>query len=120
MERRATSQDVADSAGVSRSAVSLVLNGRGQGNISAEKQAAILAAAEELDYSPNPVALSLRTRRSATIGGDGLHRDHGVRRPVPPGGSERAGHTATFCWSSTLSTRGRPRSERSTRSAVGR
>lgn len=68
MKRRATSQDVADRAGVSRSAVSLVLNGRGQGNISAEKQGAILAAAEELDYSPNPVALSLRTRRSATIG----------------------------------------------------
>jgi LacI family transcriptional regulator len=68
MKRRATSQDVADLAGVSRSAVSLVLNGRGQGNISVEKQAAILAAAEELDYSPNPVALSLRTRRSSTIG----------------------------------------------------
>ncbi len=68
MNRRATSQDVADLAGVSRSAVSLVLNGRGQGNISAENQAAILAAAKELDYSPNPVALSLRTRRSSTIG----------------------------------------------------
>jgi LacI family transcriptional regulator, galactose operon repressor len=68
MERKATSQDVADLAGVSRSAVSLVLNGRGQGNISAEKQAAILWAAKELDYSPNSVALSLRTRRSSTIG----------------------------------------------------
>src|SRR6478752_5664506 len=68
MKRKATSQDVADLAGVSRSAVSLVLNGRGQGNISAQNQAAILAAARELDYSPNPVALSLRTRRSATIG----------------------------------------------------
>lgn len=68
MKRKATSQDVADLAGVSRSAVSLVLNGRGQGNISRENQAAILAAAKELDYSPNPVALSLRTRRTATIG----------------------------------------------------
>jgi LacI family transcriptional regulator len=68
MTRRATSQDVADRAGVSRSAVSLVLNGRGAGNISAANQAAILAAARELDYRPNPVALSLRTQRSATIG----------------------------------------------------
>ena len=68
MKQRATSQDVADLAGVSRSAVSLVLNGRGLGNISAEKQTAILAAAKELEYSPNPVALSLRTRRSSTIG----------------------------------------------------
>ena len=56
MKRRATSQDVADLAGVSRSAVSLVLNGRGQGNISAEKQAAILAAAKELEYSPEEIA----------------------------------------------------------------
>jgi LacI family transcriptional regulator len=68
MNRKATSQDVADLAGVSRSAVSLVLNGHGDGNISAANQAAILAAAKELDYSPNPVALSLRTRRSSTIG----------------------------------------------------
>ena len=59
---------MADLAGVSRSAVSLVLNGHGQGNISAANQAAILAAARELDYRPNPVALSLRTRRSSTIG----------------------------------------------------
>jgi LacI family transcriptional regulator len=68
MKRKATSQDVADLAGVSRSAVSLVLNGRGQGNISAENQAAILAAARELSYTPNSVALTLRTRRSSTIG----------------------------------------------------
>lgn len=68
MKRRATSKDVAELAGVSRSAVSLVLNGRGQGNISAENQAAILAAAAELNYVRNSVALSLRTRRSATIG----------------------------------------------------
>ena len=68
MKRRATSQDVADLAGVSRSAVSLVLNGRGEGNVSAESQAAIRAAAKQLNYSPNAVALSLRTQRSATIG----------------------------------------------------
>lgn len=68
MARKATAQDVADLAGVSRSAVSLVLNGRGAGNISEEKQKAIRAAAEQLDYTPNAVALSLRSRRTRTLG----------------------------------------------------
>ena len=68
MARRATARDVADLAGVSRSAVSLVLNGRGAGNISQEKQKAIRAAAEQLDYTPNAVALSLRSRRTRTLG----------------------------------------------------
>jgi LacI family transcriptional regulator len=68
MPRKATSQDVADLAGVSRSAVSLVLNGRGAGNIAADKQALIIEAARQLNYSPNAVALSLRSRRSSTIG----------------------------------------------------
>lgn len=68
MVRRATSQDVADRAGVSRSAVSTVLNGRGAGNISADTQAAIRAAAADLDYTPNSVAVSLRSRRTRTLG----------------------------------------------------
>lgn len=68
MARKATSQDVAALAGVSRSAVSLVLNGRGAGNIAADKQAAILLAAKQLNYSPNSVALSLRNQRTHTIG----------------------------------------------------
>ena len=68
MPRKATSQDVADLAGVSRSAVSLVLNGRGAGNIAPDKQALIMEAARSLGYTPNAVALSLRSRRSSTIG----------------------------------------------------
>lgn len=68
MPRKATSQDVADLAGVSRSAVSLVLNGRGAGNIAVGKQALIIEAARALNYTPNAVALSLRSRRSLTIG----------------------------------------------------
>jgi LacI family transcriptional regulator len=66
--RRATAQDVADLAGVSRSAVSLVLNGHGAGNISAVKQAAIREAARQLSYTPDAVALSLRKQRTRTIG----------------------------------------------------
>ena len=57
-----------DLAGVSRSAVSLVLNGRGEGNIAHDKQQAIIDAARQLNYTPNAVALSLRNRRSRTIG----------------------------------------------------
>lgn len=66
--RRTTAQDVADLAGVSRSSVSLVLNGHGDGNISPEKQRTILEAAQALGYRPNAVALSLRSQRSHSIG----------------------------------------------------
>jgi LacI family transcriptional regulator len=59
---------VADLAGVSRSAVSLVLNGRGDGNIAPDKQAAIRAAAAQLEYEPNPSAVSLRSSRTRTLG----------------------------------------------------
>jgi LacI family transcriptional regulator len=66
--RKATAQDVADLAGVSRSAVSLVLNGRAKGHIARHKQQAVIEAARRLNYTPNAVALSLRSRRSRTIG----------------------------------------------------
>ncbi len=68
MGRRVTAQDVADLAGVSRSSVSVVLNGRAQGNISAAKQKTIMEAAHQLDYRPNALAMSLRSRRTLTIG----------------------------------------------------
>ena len=68
MNRKATALDVAKRAGVSRSAVSLVLNGRGDGNVAKESQDRIRQAAEELNYSPNAIALSLRNQRSRVIG----------------------------------------------------
>ena len=68
MARRATAQDVANLVGVSRSSVSLVLNGRGDGNISAAKQEAILEAASQLNYRPNALARSLRSHRTYTLG----------------------------------------------------
>lgn len=68
MARKSTSQDVADRAGVSRSAVSFVLNGRADGNIAKDKQLRILAAAKELNYTPNAVARSLQAQRTHTIG----------------------------------------------------
>lgn len=66
--RRATAQDVADLAGVSRSSVSLVLNGHADGNVSAAKQRAVLDAARQLDYRPNVLALSLRSQRTWSLG----------------------------------------------------
>src|SRR5580765_4284172 len=68
MIRKATSKHVAERAGVSRAAVSLVLNGRGDGNIAPAKQEAIRLAARELAYVPNSAARSLRLQRSCTIG----------------------------------------------------
>lgn len=68
MDRRVTSQDVAKAAGVSRSAVSLVLNGRAEGAISAANQRAVRRAAERLGYRPNQVARSLRDQTTHSIG----------------------------------------------------
>lgn len=66
--RRATSNDVAKRAGVSRAAVSVVLNGtEATVRVSEATRLRILRAAAQLGYSPNPVARSLRRRRSGTI-----------------------------------------------------
>lgn len=59
-------QDVADAAGVSRAAVSLVLNNRVI-RIGDEKRRAILAAAKRLNYRPNLSALRLRRQRTETL-----------------------------------------------------
>lgn len=64
-----TSLDVARLAGVSRSIVSGVLNGTmSTMRVSAETRERVLAAAQELGYTPNPVARALRRQRSNVIG----------------------------------------------------
>jgi len=62
----ATIRDVALRAGVSTATVSRVL--AGVGNPKPETAAAVLAAAEELDYRPSGVARSLRMKRTRTLG----------------------------------------------------
>lgn len=68
MSPRIKLADVAAKAGVSVSAVSLVMNGKDAGNIAPRTRARILAAANELDYRPNSVAQSLRRNRSHALG----------------------------------------------------
>ena len=68
MARKTTAQDVAKLAGVSRSAVSLVLNERADGYLAKDTQQRIRKAAAELGYKPNLIARSLRNQRSRVIG----------------------------------------------------
>jgi len=62
-----TSVDVAQRAGVSQSAVSLVFGGKANGRVGKHTQEAILQAAQELGYYPNRAARSLRSGRSRLI-----------------------------------------------------
>lgn len=64
---RVTLTDVAALAGVSRGAVSFVLNGRTDQRISAATSERVLAAARELGYRPNLTARVLRTGTSGTV-----------------------------------------------------
>lgn len=66
-DNRVTLADVARLAGLSKSAVSMVLNGREGTRLSPEAHKRVLAAAEELGYRPNPAARSLRTNKTHTI-----------------------------------------------------
>lgn len=66
--RRPTSTDVAARAGVSRATVSMVLNGRIEGTVAPATRDRVLAAAEELGYARSAIAVSLRDRRTRTIG----------------------------------------------------
>lgn len=66
MIRRITLRDVAEEAGVSVGAVSLILNGR-PNRISEETRQMILDAAEKLHYVPNQNARGLVTNRSMLI-----------------------------------------------------
>lgn len=62
-----TSKDIAKLAGVSRSAVSAVMNGH-YNKVSLEKREKILAIAHDLHYRPNPAALSLAKKNTKTVG----------------------------------------------------
>ncbi len=65
--KRITIDDLAKLAGVSKTTVSLVLNGKAN-SIGKETKKKIFKLAEELNYVPNSVARSLATKRTNTIG----------------------------------------------------
>ena len=65
----ATLKQIALRAGVGTAAASVVLNGtRSTSRVSEANRQAILRAADELNYRPNVLARSLRTRRTGIIG----------------------------------------------------
>lgn len=66
--RRVTLSDVAARVGLSKAAVSQVLNSHPASRVSVDAAARIRAAAGELGYRPNLTARSLTTRRSGVIG----------------------------------------------------
>jgi LacI family transcriptional regulator len=67
--KRVSLDDIADSVGVSRSLVSLVLNGKSEKHgISEITRSRVLDKARELNYRPNHFARGLRLGKSFTIG----------------------------------------------------
>lgn len=66
MTRRPTIDDVAAQAGVSKGTVSFVLNGRA--GVAAATKERVLAAVEELGWTPNRRARSLSTSRADALG----------------------------------------------------
>lgn len=69
MTKKTTISDIAESLGVSKTLVSLVLNGKGDlHGISKSTQKRVLDKIKELNYSPNLVARGFRTGKSNTIG----------------------------------------------------
>ncbi len=62
----ATIKDIAKALGLSTSTISRAL--RDSYEISAETKAQVLAYAQKINYHPNPIALSLREKRSRSIG----------------------------------------------------
>jgi LacI family transcriptional regulator len=67
-KRRATLKDVAEAVGVHVSTASRALHPKTRHLITDELAERILAAARTLEYRPNSIAYSLRTRRSMTVG----------------------------------------------------
>nr|MBF0683799.1 LacI family DNA-binding transcriptional regulator [Pseudomonas sp.] len=66
MKARVTIRDVAKQAGVSLGTASRALNRTGR--VSKEAIAAVTQAARQLDYKPDAIARSMRTRSSGVIG----------------------------------------------------
>ncbi|MBC6461140.1 LacI family DNA-binding transcriptional regulator [Actinomadura sp. HBU206391] len=67
-QQPATLRDVAEVAGVHATTASRALNPKAQQLVNAETVRRVMRAAEELGYQPNPIARSLKTSKSSTVG----------------------------------------------------
>lgn len=67
-KKRPTMGDVARLSGVSQTTVSFVLNNSPTANISEKTRLAVLKAVEQLGYTPNAMAIGLRTSQSRVLG----------------------------------------------------
>jgi LacI family transcriptional regulator len=63
-----TLRDVADGAGVHPATASRALNPATRGLVNADTARRVIKVAESLGYRPNPIARSLKTARSGTVG----------------------------------------------------
>lgn len=68
MKKKTSLKDIAQKLGVSITLVSYVLNNKKTGRINKEVAIKIKETAEELNYSPNRIAQSLKTNKTFTIG----------------------------------------------------
>ncbi|XKF76074.1 LacI family DNA-binding transcriptional regulator [Glutamicibacter arilaitensis] len=66
--KRVTIADVAEASGMSKAAVSLILNNKPGTRLSVEATERVRAAAKELGYRPNAAAQSLRSGKTRTLG----------------------------------------------------
>ncbi|MDX6302573.1 MAG: LacI family transcriptional regulator, partial [Nocardioidaceae bacterium] len=66
--RTPTLRDVAEAAGVHAATASRALNPETRGMVNSDTARRVLRAAETLGYQPNPIARSLKTSKSGTIG----------------------------------------------------
>ncbi|MCC5929226.1 MAG: LacI family DNA-binding transcriptional regulator [Cyclobacteriaceae bacterium] len=99
--KKTSLSDIASRLGVSKTLVSLVLNGKARENrISAELIEKVLEVASELNYKPNHLARSLRLGRSNTLGlivADISNSFFGRIGRVIEDEAEKHGYTLIFC-----------------------
>src|SRR6478735_3940610 len=68
MEKRVLLKDIAREVGVSTALVSYVLNNQKEGRINKDVAQNIRETAQRLNYRPNQIAKSLKTRKTFTLG----------------------------------------------------
>lgn len=96
---RVTLRDVALHVGVHESTVSRVLNAKTRHMVTPEVADRVAAAADALGYRPNPIAYSLKTNRTLTVGVLIPDLTNPMFPPIIRGiqdSLERAGYTAIF------------------------